>query len=94
MLTIIAKIKAKPDQIELVKAELIKLIGPSRADRGCLNYDLHQDNDDPSLFIFYENWQSRPLWQAHMQQPHLKRYRAATEGAILSFELSELSQLA
>ena len=35
-LTIVANIKAKPDLIDLVKAELEKLIDITRAEKGCL----------------------------------------------------------
>ncbi len=92
-LTIVANIIAKPDQIERVKAELLKLVPLTRAEDGCINYDLHQDNDDPPHFTFYENWQSRDLWQTHMKAPHLSDYMAATEGAIVEFTLSEMTRL-
>lgn len=61
-LTIVAKIKAKAGKVELVKTELIRLVDFTRNEKGCINYDLHQDNTDPSLFLFYENWESRDLW--------------------------------
>ncbi|WP_282181237.1 putative quinol monooxygenase [Aliiroseovarius marinus] len=90
-LTIVANIKANPDQINLVKAELEKLIDITRAEEGCINYDLHQDNDNPAHFMFYENWESRELWQTHMNAPHLSAYMDATEGAVAEFTLNELS---
>ena len=40
-LTIVANIYAKAGRIDFVKAELLKLIEPTRAEEGCLNYDLH-----------------------------------------------------
>ncbi|MDF1656905.1 MAG: putative quinol monooxygenase [Verrucomicrobiales bacterium] len=90
-LTIVANIFAKPDQIELVKSELLKIIAPTLAEEGCLNYDLHQDNENPAHFMFYENWASRELWLAHMEQPHLAEYAAATEGAVDHFTLHEMT---
>lgn len=93
-LTIVAHIRAKSDQIDLVKAELLKLIDITRAETGCINYDLHQDNDDPAHFLFYENWESRELWQTHMNNKHLKDYMAATDGAVEDFTLSEMTQIA
>jgi len=60
-LTIVAHITAKADKIALVKAELKKLISPTRIEEGCLQYDLHQDRNNPACFMFYENWQSRAL---------------------------------
>ncbi len=93
-LTIVAHIRAKSDQIDLVKAELLKLIEITRAEAGCLNYDLHQDNENPAHFLFYENWESRELWQTHMNNKHLKGYMAATDGAVEDFTLSEMTQIA
>ncbi|WP_220720389.1 putative quinol monooxygenase [Agarivorans litoreus] len=93
-LTIVANIKAKADKIELVKAELLKLIDITRAEEGCINYDLHQDNENPAHFVFYENWESRELWQTHMGNTHLAEYMAATEGAVAEFTLNEMTQIA
>jgi quinol monooxygenase YgiN len=90
-LTIVARILAKPDKTELVKAELIKLIDITRAEKGCLNYDLHQDNENQNLFLFYENWKNRELWQIHMQNAHLTAYMQATEGAVEEFILNEMT---
>ncbi|MDG3086480.1 putative quinol monooxygenase [Vibrio hannami] len=92
-LTIVANIIAKEDKIELVKAELLKLIDITRAEEGCINYDLHQDNENPKHFLFYENWESRELWQAHMGNQHLKEYVEATEGAVEVFTLNEMTQI-
>ena len=92
-LTIVANIKAKSDSIDLVKAELEKLIRITRAETGCINYDLHQDNEDPAHFLFYENWESRELWQTHMGNQHLQDYMAATEGAVEEFTLNEMTNI-
>ncbi|MEM9373511.1 MAG: putative quinol monooxygenase [Planctomycetota bacterium] len=92
-LTIVAHIQAKPGSVDLVRAELEKLIPITRAEDGCLQYDLHQDNEAPESFLFFENWESRELWQAHMNAPHLTAYVAATDGAIESFRVQEMTQI-
>ncbi len=92
MLTIVANIHANPDQIDRVRAELEKLIPITQAEEGCIQYDLHQDNENPAHFMFYENWESRELWQAHMNAPHLAAYQKATEGAVADFKLHEMSR--
>ena len=92
-LTIVANIKAKADKIDLVKAELEKLIDITRAEEGCINYDLHQDNENPAHFLFYENWESRELWLAHMNAPHLAAYKETTEGAVADFTINEMSRI-
>lgn len=92
-LTIVANITAKADNIEQVKAALQKLIATTRSEAGCLQYDLHQDNENPAHFMFYENWESRELWQQHMAAPHLAEYAAATDGAIADFTLHEMTHI-
>ena len=93
-LTILAQITAAPGKEDLVRSELEKLVVITRAEEGCEQYDLHQDNENPGLFMFYENWQSRDLWQTHMNAPHLAAYMAATEGAVTNFVLNEMSKIA
>ncbi|RCU52914.1 MULTISPECIES: putative quinol monooxygenase [Corallincola] len=90
-LTIVANIIAKAEKVDLVKAELLKLIDVTRAEQGCINYDLHQDNENPAHFMFYENWETRELWQTHMGNKHLADYMAATEGAVDEFTLNEMT---
>lgn len=92
-LTIVANIHANPDQIDLVKAELEKLLPITRAEQGCLQYDLHRDNDNPAHFMFVENWESRELWQTHINAPHLAAYMEATDGAVAEFTLNEMTHI-
>ncbi|MEM6689375.1 MAG: putative quinol monooxygenase [Planctomycetota bacterium] len=93
-LTIVAHIRAKYERVELVKSELEKLVDPTRAEEGCVQYDLHQDNDDSTHFMFYENWESRELWQAHMNSQHIKGYKTATDGALDDVKLYEMTHIA
>lgn len=93
-LTIVASIEAAAGKETLVRAELEKLIPITRGEAGCIQYDLHCDTDKPGHFLFYENWESRELWQAHMNAPHLAAYMAATDGAVDRFTLYEMEKIA
>ena len=93
-LTILAQITAVPGKEELVRTELEKLVPITREEAGCLQYDLHVDNENPGFFAFYENWESRDLWQTHMNAPHLAAYGRATEGAVANFVLHEMTRIA
>ncbi len=86
-LTIIAKLKAKPGGEEQLYVACRKLVAPTRAEEGCINYDMHRSIEDPGLIIFYENWTTKPLWEQHMNAPHLTAFSAATEGIIEVWEL-------
>ena len=92
-LTIVARIEAKAHKTEWVKCEMLKLIEPTLKEPGCREYLLHQDNKNPAVFLFYESWMSRELWQEHMQSHHIEEYVQATEGSIASFSVNEMTRL-
>jgi len=92
-LTVVAVIFAVEEKRDLVKAELMKLIEPTRAEEGCINYDLHQDNEDPNLFLFHENWESEEHLMAHSKSAHIAEYRKNTEGAIADKTVNRMSQI-
>ena len=69
---LIAKVKAKDGQTEALKAELTSLIEPTRAEAGCVKYDLHVSTDDESSFMFFEMWRSKDDLDLHIETPHLQ----------------------
>ena len=93
-LTIIATIVSKGSKIELVKSEMIKLVDKTRVEDGCINYDLHQDNDNPAHFVFHENWESEAHLEQHLASQHIAEYVAATEDCIESFVMNKMTHIA
>jgi quinol monooxygenase YgiN len=73
-LTVIAHVRAKPGQESRVRQLLEGLLAPTRAEAGCINYDLHQSQTDPALFVFYENWESEAHLDAHARS-HIQSFR-------------------
>ncbi len=43
--------------------------------------------------MFCENWESRELWQTHMDAPHLAAYMKATDGAVAEFVVNEMTRI-
>ena len=78
-ITVVARFKARAGMEEDLKSELLKLLGPGRSDDGCINYDLHQAVDEPGLFLFYENWQSRKHLEKHSATPRLQAFRSTVK---------------
>jgi quinol monooxygenase YgiN len=71
-IALIAKLRAKDGQTEALKAKLTSMIEPTRAEIGCIKYDLHVSNDDEGLFMFYEIWRSKEDLDLHIETPHLQ----------------------
>lgn len=74
--TVIAKARAKAGLEEKVRQEIMALIEPTRAESGCINYDLHRSSGDPALFMLYENWVSMKDLEEHLAMPYLEAFKA------------------
>jgi quinol monooxygenase YgiN len=72
--TVVARVRAKEGMEEKVKQELLALVGPTRSEKGCINYDLHQSVENKSLFMFYENWMSKSDLDKHLEMPYMKSH--------------------
>ena len=93
ILTIIAKIEVKADKLDVVKAKILNLIAPTRKEVGCIQYDLHQDNQQPEVFIFVENWENQALWEAHIKSNHLQSFIKDTEGLLVNLTINQMSKI-
>ncbi len=69
---VVARVVALPEQVERVKAILVDLVMPTRAEKGCIQYDLLQNQSDDTEFTFVEIWQTRADLDAHLASTHLE----------------------
>lgn len=86
-LTVVAKLVAKPGREADLAQTLGALIAPTRAEAGCINYDLHRSHEDPGTFVFTEAWASKELWDQHMKSPHLEAFGARQDELTESWDL-------
>jgi|GEM_PF-56095 len=86
-LTVIASLRAKPGQEEALFEALSSLIAPTRAEKGCLLYEMHRSHENPGWFIFNELWESRALWDVHMAAQHLTDFSATQDALVESWQL-------
>jgi quinol monooxygenase YgiN len=76
LLTLFASMKALRGKEQELRQVLEDLVSASLNEEGCVNYDLHQDLDDPGSFHFYENWATPELWAEHNDSPHVTAFGA------------------
>jgi quinol monooxygenase YgiN len=72
LVTVVATMRAKAGKEDELRAALESVLEPTRAEDGCVNYDLHQGLQDPAIFTFYENWTSAEALDAHLKSPHMQ----------------------
>jgi len=93
-IVVLARIKAKQDSAETVKSELLKIVEPTRKEAGCIKYQLHQDIEDPSIFVFYEIWQSAAFLERHKDTDHYRHYASTVSGLIEERVVNKLTKIA
>ena len=82
-LDVVAVLRARPERSGEVRAALRSLIEPTRAESGCLRYDLGQPQDDPSTFILTESWRSRADLEAHFAKPYFRALLAQQDAMLV-----------
>jgi quinol monooxygenase YgiN len=78
--TLSLKPGAGPKLLDAAKACIEK----TRAEQGCLGYDLHTSITDPHTMVFVEKWERREDLTAHSKQPHLAAWREASGPYLVS----------
>jgi quinol monooxygenase YgiN len=78
---------------EQLRAQLEGIVGPSRKDRGVLQYDLHRDLREPRRFVFYERWESEEALAEHAKSVHIAAYREAVADMLDHSEIRVLQKL-
>jgi len=76
-IALVVEFKAAPGRIDDLRSTLLAAVPPTRAEDGCLLYDLHEHTDDPDVLVFYEIWASPAAHAAHDETEHIAVLRAA-----------------
>ena len=75
-IVLVARLKVKPDAVEEAKQLALGIVTDSRTEEGCVNYDVHQAIDDPTVFVWHETWRNRTALDEHFEEPHFKEFFA------------------
>jgi quinol monooxygenase YgiN len=93
-IAVVAISVAKPGCEEKLREALERIVGPSREERGALQYDLHRDLQEPRRFVFVERWESQDALAAHAKSEHLVAHRKASADLIEHSEIRVVSKIA
>lgn len=69
-LIVVATITAKEGNEVLVREALERVVPPSRAEAGCLRYDLNIDLGNHASFVMLEAWRDQDALDVHEATPH------------------------
>jgi quinol monooxygenase YgiN len=72
---VVAHFVAKSESVEDVKRILSGMVDPTRAEDGCVTYELLQNTRDSTDFTFVEEWSSKADLDRHAASEHIKTGR-------------------
>ncbi|MDO9265633.1 MAG: putative quinol monooxygenase [Sulfurimonas sp.] len=70
---------AKKDGVEKMKELLSAMVEPSKAEDGCIFYDIFQCKDRPEKFFAVETWRDEAALDGHRSSEHYKIYKSSYE---------------
>lgn len=97
MIIVSGTVQVKADKIAEVKHALQVMVSATRKEEGCIHYQFYQDIDDPTIFLFYEEWSSEETLAAHAKSPHMGVLQSQIPEFVVAppkakrFEATELS---
>jgi quinol monooxygenase YgiN len=91
-LIVVATITAKDGNEVLVREALEKIVPLSRAEAGCLRYDLHVDLGNHASFIMLEAWRDQAALSEHEAAPHFQEL-VKSIGGKADVQILKLNQL-
>jgi len=88
----IAKIQVDPAQLESYNAALKEQMNTAvKAEPGVLTYYAVADKNNPANITILEIYADTAAYQAHIQTPHFKKYKAAVEHMVKHLELVDVN---
>ncbi|HEY8090378.1 MAG TPA: putative quinol monooxygenase [Polyangiaceae bacterium] len=76
MLGLFAKVTVKPDLVERFWKHLLLDVEGSRAEPGCLRFDVLRDEKAANVFYLYEVYRDHAAYGRHQEAPYFKAFFA------------------
>jgi len=73
-LVVVATIVAHEGKEDVVREALLTLVPIAQGEPGFVQYDLHQSNERPGDFLFYEIWEDEKSLDVHNNTPSMKAF--------------------
>ncbi len=73
-LFIFGRFHARPGEERAVEEALRDVVGPSRAEAGCLSIQAFRSTRDPRLFYIHSRWVDEAAFDHHASLPHTVRF--------------------
>lgn len=73
MVKVVARNFAKAEKFHEIIELYRELVELTRKEKGCIKYELYQDENNPDILTMIEEWQSREALEEHFKAEHFVR---------------------
>jgi autoinducer 2-degrading protein len=92
MFILLVKVEVKPELVDEFKAAILNNAALSvERDPGCVRFDVLQQQDDPTRWMFYEVYDQEQDWLNHRNAPHFLAFMEVGTRAIVTREVTKLT---
>lgn len=71
-IVVLARMQTQPGKEAAFVKAFLSTVPISRAEAGCLAYEVNTDLTDSTKFVIYERWADRDALRAHIKSPHMQ----------------------
>lgn len=92
MFILLVKVQVKPELIDEFTTAIVKNAELSvQRDPGCVRFDVAQQQDDPTHWLFYEVYDKEQSWLEHRKAAHFLAFMEVGNRAIVTRDVTKLT---
>ncbi|MBP2034035.1 quinol monooxygenase YgiN [Clostridium algifaecis] len=73
MIKVVARNFAQQDKLNEIIELYKELVELTRKEKGCIKYELYQDENNPSVLTMIEEWENKKALEDHFKAEHFVR---------------------
>jgi quinol monooxygenase YgiN len=91
MIIVLAKLTSKNGMKNKIIDETKSLIEATRAEKGCIDYNLYEPIDSENTLLFVEKWEGKEFLESHLKQTHFLKFDENIENFAKDLDISVYS---
>jgi len=92
MFILLVKVQVKPELLDEFKSAILNNATLSvQRDPGCHRFDVLQQQDDPTKWVFYEVYDNEEAWVLHRSSAHFLAFKAVGDRALESRDVTKFT---
>lgn len=95
LFVLIAELQVTPESVEKFIPLILSNANTSvHSERGCMQFDVTQQTDDPTKFALYEVYADPTAFELHGKMPHVQDFAAKAKDMIVARSSRRLTRIA